>query len=363
MIKILHAADFHLDSSFGALGARLAVQLRQEQRQLLMQMTELGNAEGCQIMLLAGDLFDSDNAFPETLKALKDALAGFRGQVFIAPGNHDCLYAGSPYLSTPWPENVHIFTSRNLSSVYLEDLGCEVYGAGFTSPAMPSLLEGFHVHDEDSLNIMVLHGDAETAQSTYNPIHKEQIAQSGLNYLALGHIHKRQEPLVAGKTAYAWPGCAMGRGFDELGEKGVFITEVSPYGVSATFHPLATRKYEILSVECGDDPLSSILSALPQDTSGDIYRIYLTGQCEKAPDISALTQALESRFFSLQLRDKTERIRDIWQDAGQDTLQGQFLALLRDKMNSAETEEEKSLCRLAAQLGLRAMEGREEELV
>ncbi len=363
MIKILHAADFHLDSSFGALGPRLAVQLRQEQRELLAQMTEIGNAEGCQIMLLAGDLFDSDNAFPETLKALKEALAAFRGQVFIAPGNHDCLYAGSPYLSTPWPENVHIFTSRNISSVYLEDLGCEVYGAGFTVPAMPSLLEGFHVHDEDCINLMVLHGDAETVQSTYNPIRKEQIAQSGLNYLALGHIHQRQEPLMAGKTAYGWPGCAMGRGFDELGEKGVFITEVSAGGVSTTFHPLAKRKYEILSVECGDDPLAAILSALPQDTSRDIYRIYLTGRCESAPDIPSLTQELSSRFFSLQLRDRTERLRDVWQDAGQDTLQGQFLALLQDKMNSAETEEEKALCRLAAQLGLRAMEGREEELV
>ncbi len=363
MIKILHAADFHLDSAFGALGPRLAVQLRQEQRELLLQMTDLANVEGCQIMLLAGDLFDSDNAFPETLKALKEALAAFRGQVFIAPGNHDCLYAGSPYLSTPWPENVHIFTSRNISSVYLEDCGCEVYGAGFTAPAMPSLLEGFHVHDEDCINLMVLHGDAETAQSTYNPISKEQIAQSGLHYLALGHIHKRQDPIMAGKTAYGWPGCAMGRGYDELGEKGVFITEVSSAGVNTVFHPLAARKYEILSVECGHDPLAAILAVLPQDTSRDIYRIYLTGRCESAPDIPSLTQALEGRFFSLQLRDRTERTVDVWQNAGQDTLQGQFLALLMAKMASAETEEEKALCRLAAELGLRAMEGREEELV
>jgi DNA repair exonuclease SbcCD nuclease subunit len=314
-------------------------------------------------MLLAGDLFDSDNAFPETLKALKEALASFRGQVFIAPGNHDCLYAGSPYLSTPWPDNVHIFTSRNPSSVYLEDLGCEVYGAGFTAPAMPPMLEGFHVHDEDAVNIMVLHGDAETAQSTYNPIRKEQIAQSGLNYLALGHIHQRQDPLWAGEIAYAWPGCAMGRGYDELGEKGVFITEVSSDGVKAQFYPLATRKYEILTVECGFDPLASILSALPQDTSRDIYRIYLTGRCETAPDLASLTQALESRFFSLQLRDRTERVVDVWQNAGQDTLQGQFLAMLKAKMDAATTEEEKDRCRLAAELGLRAMEGREEALV
>ena len=40
--------------------------------------------------------------------------------------------------------------------------------------------------------------------------------------MALGHIHKRTEPLRFGNTVCAWPGCPEGRGFDELGEKGFY---------------------------------------------------------------------------------------------------------------------------------------------
>ena len=60
------------------------------------------------------------------------------------------------------------------------------------------------------------------SEARYDPIRKEEIAASGLAYLALGHIHKRTEPLTFGGTVCAWPGCPEGRGFDELGEKGFY---------------------------------------------------------------------------------------------------------------------------------------------
>ena len=66
---------------------------------------------------------------------------------------------------------------------------------------------------------MALHGDALNAGSPYNAVTREQIAASGLCYLALGHIHEKSGLQRAGETFYAWPGCPMGRGFDELGQK------------------------------------------------------------------------------------------------------------------------------------------------
>ena len=74
---------------------------------------------------------------------------------------------------------------------------------------------------------MVLHGDTLNPNSPYNAVTKEQIASSGLRYLALGHIHQSSGLLRAGHTAYAWPGCAMGRGFDELGEKGAYLVTLT----------------------------------------------------------------------------------------------------------------------------------------
>ena len=358
MVRFLHAADLHLDSPFHGLSPAQAAQRRQEQRQMLTDMVQLANSRECDLMLLSGDLFDSDNAYPETVEALCRTLGTFRGQVFIAPGNHDCLYAGSPYFSAPWPENVHIFREGKITSVTSPALTCQVYGAGFTAPDMPPLLNGFRVEDDEMLNLMVLHGDMETPGSPYNPITRQQAADSGLDYLALGHIHLRQEAVRVGRTVYAWPGCPMGRGFDELGARGVYLGEVSQNGCKLEFCPLPGRRYEIVDVAAGEDALASIQNALPENTAEDIYRIRLTGVSGPI-DLRSLYAQLEGRFYSLQLRDLTEAKTDLWRDAGQDTLKGQFLQILREKLENADEEQKKTIL-LAAKLGIHAMEGREE---
>ena len=94
MVKLLHAADLHLDSAFSALPPEKAVQRRAEQRLVLERLTAL--SEGCAAVLLAGDLFDSARVYRDTLEALRAALAACRCPVFIAPGNHDALLPGSP---------------------------------------------------------------------------------------------------------------------------------------------------------------------------------------------------------------------------------------------------------------------------
>lgn len=361
MIRFLHAADLHLDSPFHGLAPVDAAKRRQEQRKLLNDIAELANSQKCDLVLLSGDLFDSENAFPETVEALCRALGSMEAQVFIAPGNHDCLWGGSPYFTADFPENVHIFKKTEMEAVSIPALGCTVYGAGFQGRTAPALMEGFRVQDPGTLNLMVLHGDTETPQSVYNAITKEQIEASGLDYLALGHIHLRCTPAKLGKTTYAWPGCPMGRGFDELGEKGVYLGTASEAGVELRFHPLPGRRYEILEVAVGDDALHAIEAALPADTENDIYRIRLTGPSEPL-ELRALQAKLESRFYTLHLRDETTPKTDIWQEAGEDTLKGQFLALLQKKMENA-TEEEKAVLRMAAQLGLDAMDGREEGVI
>ena len=94
MVKILHGADFHLDSAFSALSAEQAAQRRQEQRSALEQLTAL--CEGCDLVLLAGDLFDSAHIYRDTLDALKRFFAAVKAEIFIAPGNHDFVSGGSP---------------------------------------------------------------------------------------------------------------------------------------------------------------------------------------------------------------------------------------------------------------------------
>ena len=359
MIKLLHAADFHLDSPFSGLSPDQAALRRREQRQLLGALVELCNANSCDLMLLAGDLFDSDNAYPDTIEAMQRAFSACTAQIVIAPGNHDYAAAGSAYRTQRWPENVHIFTESSISYFDFPQLGCRVYGAAFTAPQAGSLLEGFRTDAGGLLPLMALHGDALNAQSPYNAISRAQIGASGLRYLALGHIHAGSGLLREGETYYAWPGCLMGRGFDETGEKGALLTEVDERSCTARFLPLGGRRYEILSVPAGDDPLSAILSALPEDTKNDSYRIRLTGEAERI-DCAALYRTLAGRFFSLSLRDETTPKADLWAAADEDTLRGGFLRALRARYDAADDEQTRRRIADAARLGIAAMDGREE---
>ncbi len=361
MIKFLHAADLHLDAPFSALSPEQAAERRQEQRALLQELADAASAHACDIVLLAGDLFDSVHASEQTLQALCRALGAIRAPVFISPGNHDCLLPGSAYLTQRWPENVHIFRTPSITAIELPEKGLRVYGAGFAAREQPPVLNGFHAEQDGKINLMVLHGDAQNAGSPYNAVSPAQIAASGLSYLALGHIHQASGLLSAGAVHYAWPGCAMGRGFDELGQKGAYLGEISDTGeVSLTFLPLPGRRYEILRVSAGDDPLAAAQAALPPDTEHDIYRIVFTGEADAVP-CAAVQAALAPRFYALTIRDETRPRRSLWAGAGDDTLRGLFLQALKAQYDAAADDTARSRIALAARLGTAAMDGREDE--
>lgn len=359
-IKILHAADLHLDSPFEGLGADKASQRRAEQRQLLYRLASLAGSEHADIVLLSGDLLDSDCTYAETAEALAQALGSIAAPVFIAPGNHDFYSPRSAYARVKFPENVHIFKKSSIECVELDRLGVRVWGAAFCDKYSGGMLHGFTADKKYGItDIMCIHGDID-ASSNYNPISEQDMADSGMDYIALGHIHKGSGLKKAGAAYYAWPGCPEGRGFDETGEKQVYIVTLDG-GCSIKPVCIAQRKYEILPVTLtSDDALGDILSALPENTANDVYRIILRGETVESPKLDELNTALGSRFFSLQLRDETYLRRDIWESAGQDNLRGVFLARLKDALDAAETDAEREKITRAARWGLAALDNREE---
>lgn len=335
MIKFLHSADLHLDSPFAALSPAQAAQRRQEQRELPGLLCDLANREQCDFLFLSGDVFDADFVYRETLDALREALAGCRARVFISPGNHDPLTPTSPYVTQAWPENVHIF--RQLEEVTA--FGCSIYGAAFLAPTMPTMLG--RVRDPNMLNFCVLHGDAQFQDSPYDPISAQQIKDGGFDYIALGHIHKAGRLLTA-----AWPGCPMGRGFDETGEKGVLLGTAQKGQVEVRFHPLPVREYRILEVDARE-PVS-----LPPDSAKHLYRLIVTGESEGI-DLSHLS----AQCYALQIRDETVLPLDIWKHCGEDTLEGQTLRLLQETLSRGGTDAH--IVQLAAKRIAQVFEGRE----
>ena len=356
MIRMLHAADLHLDSPFAALAPAQAAQRRAEQRELLRRLAEECETRGCDLLLLAGDLFDSDRVYRETTEQLRDILGGLSARVFIAPGNHDPYSALSPYAALRWPENVHIFRSQTVEAVRLEEPGVTVYGAAFTEPRQSALLTGFRAEEPTLPKVMVLHGTLDDPHSVYNPISEQEILDAGLDYLALGHVHRREIRSI-GSTTVANPGCAMGRGFDETGPKGALYVELDESGCRVEPVALGGRIYETLTLRVEGDPLSAVEAVLPEHTERDVYRITLTGTCD-AQAVQAARAALAPRFYALELIDRTLPPRSLWQDAGEDSLKGAFLRQLQRRYDEAD-EDERRLTAEAAALGLALMEGRE----
>ena len=362
MFRFIHAADCHLDSAFGALTATQAASRRRESRELGFRLAEYVNSHAVDLVLLAGDLFDSAAAYRETGEQLAEALAGMHAQIAIAPGNHDWYGPGTPWETVCWPENVHIFKDRVMSALDLPALRAVVHGAAFTGPEQAEgLLAGFSAPEDGRIHLGVLHGELDAAESRYNPIRKEEVAASGLGYLALGHIHKRGG-LHCGNTLCAWPGCPEGRGFDELGEKGIYQGTVSDTGeVSLEFVPFARRRYEILEVDVtGKSPRAAVEAALPAFTANDLYRVILTGESrEGGASAAALQEALMDRFYALEVRDSTRMAEDIWRRAGEDSLRGLFLQDLRTRLDAARTEQERETITRAARFGLAALDHRD----
>lgn len=350
-MKLLHSADWHLDAPLTLHPPENRAWLRRELLAIPKKVAAAAVREGCDLILLCGDLFDGAYT-KESFDAVYQALKDVQIPVCIAPGNHDYYSQNSPYFREIWPENVHIFTKNAMDSISIPYLDCRVYGAAFTAPCCDGLLQDFHAQGQEKWVVGVLHGDPTQASSPYCPVTAGQVRESGLDYLALGHIHAAGS-LRSGSTLCAWPGCPMGKGFDELGEKGVLIVTLEGEA-QAHFLPLDTPRFYDCEAPVADSPAAAVEKLLPAAENDHFYRIALTGEWESF-DLAALRQEF-SRFPNLHLIDRTVPPVDLWAAAGTDTLEGLYFSMLRTAM---EDGEDPHIVQLAAKLSRQILDGQE----
>lgn len=351
MMKLLHSADWHLDSPLSGRTEAQAAQLRAALLALPGQVAAAVQAQQAALVLLSGDLFDGAYT-PDSLHAVQSALEAMRVPVFIAPGNHDPAGPESPWEAERWPGNVHIFRSPEWTSVALPEFGCRIYGAAFSpTGSIPAQLAA---GAEEPITIGVLHGDPTQRDSCYRPITAAEVAASGLTYLALGHIHKRGA-FHAGNTLCAWPGSPIGRGYDELGARGLLTVTIGE-SANAEFLPLDTPRFYDLEAEAEPDAGSALAALLPPAGNRHFYRVTLTGVCP-AFDTDALA-ARFPQFPNLEVRDCTMRPEALFGSAGQDTLEGVYFGLLHSALDGADAAQRARIL-LAARISRRILNGQE----
>jgi exonuclease SbcD len=371
-IKILHCADLHLGAELSAIGNQ-AKQRREELLITFYNIVSICKEENIKLLLIAGDLFDGSNTDKNIIYSVKESLSQIPNTIVaIAPGNHDYVSIDSPFANGVWAENVHIFQS-GLQSIEFKGIGLRLWGAGFTSTYVTRSL--FHEMDflqDDQINICVMHGDlvAENQTSNYNPISATQIRFSGMDYLALGHIHKRTDLLQSGATYYAYCGCPEGKGFDELDEKGFYIGTITKGRADLTFCPVCRRMnleihVKINSAATNNEVAEIVIHTIKQkyrETFADhLYKVILEGALDEgfAPDCVAIALMLQSELYFIKIKDETHLAINFDELSKETSLKGIFVRKMLDKLNqsiASNNEQGASEYRRALYIGIKAFD-------
>ncbi|MBO4979205.1 MAG: exonuclease SbcCD subunit D [Clostridia bacterium] len=365
MIRFIHCADLHLDSPFSGLGAIGGEARREGQRELFRSLICLAKNRHADFLLIAGDLFDSGFTTSSTLKFVTDMLATLDCPVILSPGNHDPYTEGGLY-ATSFPENVKIFTSEKLSSFYFPKSNVCIHGYAFTSERHEEapLASGVSL-DPTKINILCAHTELDVPLSPYAPIDKKQLAASGFDYAALGHVHNAPALETLGKTLTAYSGCPEGRSFDELDFGSVIEVTVDGDRVSAERLRIAKRRYMMETVDVtGAEKDSEVIDRIRQRIAVKAYgedtalRVILTGALtpDYVPSADFIVGAIEG-LYHLELRDETTPVLDYAELEHDLSIRGEYYRELVAKMQTMD-EAERKVAAEALRIGLCALSGK-----
>ena len=219
-MKFVHIADVHLDIPFKTISDRadLGTKRRLEQRQALKDVIQFIKENNIEYLFISGDLYENEYIRESSIEYLNNLFKEIPNtKIYIAPGNHDPNIKNSYYNTFSWASNVKIFTNRVEK---VENSDANIYGYGFNDFEMlENKLEEIENLDKNKINILITHGDL--SESIYNPVKKADLIEKDFDYIALGHIHKRDD-----KTNIVYPGSLISLGFDELGEHGMIVGEI-----------------------------------------------------------------------------------------------------------------------------------------
>jgi DNA repair protein SbcD/Mre11 len=224
MLRIIHTADVHLGARHDDLGEQASAQ-RERQFAAFVATIDLAIAEKVDLLLVAGDLFDSNVQPRRSVERVADQLkrlAAAKIRTVVVPGTHDGYDRASIYRandlkglagSTHDDDWVTVLTPAR-PSIHLASCDAVVHAPVFPtkkaphSPLrdMPAAVAG--ARSTATWQIGVIHGSVSIPGKTDRDdvvITTEEIAASGLDYLALGHWHSAQKSKAGGVT-YAYAG-------------------------------------------------------------------------------------------------------------------------------------------------------------
>lgn len=308
-VTFIHAADLHLDSLFKGLRHVPANIFKEIQESTFTALNHLVNEainNKVDFVLLAGDLYDHESQSLKAQIRLRRAferLAEQNVDVFLSYGNHDFMKGDS--FDVEYPENVHIFSEETVTWIPFYKNGeaaAAIYGFSYENRAVyeNKSLEYEIAGVDFPFHIAMLHGSVatNTEHDTYAPFQIKDLLNKGMDYWALGHIHKRQQLHTNPPVIYS--GNIQGRHRKEKGEKGCYLINLSKHSIKQTFLPLQAIRYEEVEVDIRDcltpsHAEKSIISQLPAYSVPSLLYLKITAKEKEmfTPDETFIQELIE----------------------------------------------------------------------
>jgi DNA repair exonuclease SbcCD nuclease subunit len=330
-MKIVHAADLHIDSPFLGLvrydGAPVD-RVRGATRRAFENVIELCLAEDARFLVLAGDVFDagwkdaagSGGYFLAQLNRLRET----KCTVLLLRGNHDHDLTRT----LDFPDHVKEFQApggatgarkKAGTSHVFEREGVVFHGVSYASQKVTeTLLPGYPEPLPDLLNVGVLHTNAtgSALHAPYAPCSIGDLLAKQYGYWALGHVHEHK---ILHRDPYiVYPGNTQGRSVRETGAKGCVLLDVDGTRVEGLrFVATDVMRYfdedVVLAREDDRDELHAAvrarLSEVVEQSEGRLaaVRVTLRGACRAHAAVVTMPETIIE-----QVRADVAGSMDVW---------------------------------------------------
>lgn len=361
MLRLLHTADVHLGARHADLGEQAAAQ-RERQFAAFKAAVDLAIAERVDIVLIAGDLFDS-NTQPrrsvERVAAELKRLVAARIRTVVIPGTHDVYDRASLYRvhdlatmagSTVDDDLVTVLTPDR-PSVHLKACDVVVHGPVFATKRAPySPLRDLKVTPGEvaTWNVGMVHGSLAIPDRTDRDevvVTRAEIEATGLDYLALGHWHSAQQG-KAGSTTYAYSGAPEPVAVTQDGAGKVLLIALDEVAgvrsVTVEERTVGRTRFEKLDVDAStlaDQPELVKLLAARADPDL-VLDIRLTGVRPDELDVSTdeVEDQLKGSFLKVRVRDASVPALTKGNLPSPDTIPGAFIRDVEGRIAELEAE-------------------------
>ncbi|HTG41568.1 MAG TPA: metallophosphoesterase [Methylomirabilota bacterium] len=371
---MLHTADVHLGARHDDLGEAAAAQ-RERQFAAFKATIDLAIAEKVDVFLVAGDLFDS-NTQPrrsvERVAAELKRLAAARIRTVIIPGTHDCYDRSSIYRAYDLPtlagsgpdDDLVTVLTPSVPSVHLATCDVVVQATIFgtkRAPHSPLLDLRVALEPAAKWHVGMVHGSIAIPDRTEFDevvVTKEEIAATGLDYLALGHWHSAQRG-KAGGTTYAYSGAPEPVAVNQDGAGKVLLVQLDDPGGTRTVQILERKvgrthfdRLDIDAAKIGTQ--AQLLATLSAMADPDlVLDVRLTGVRPDELDVDPIEveEQLKGSFLRVRFRDVAVAAMTDGLLPSPDTIAGAFIHDVEARI--AELEADSSDTNLADAAELR----------